>query len=161
MTKKKKTGHRQEEVLCPPRALCSEGQHEPSCPNRSMSNPEKKYEECFNCGCQRGTHPIPECKTFFSVPQDRKAVRSAEEIALDTLNHVQFKSSNARATAIKLMANAIRSERQTQKEYVEALEKAYEINQNMHCYKTSGKLNEQLNEQTRLLRDALKQRREK
>lgn len=37
----------------------------------------------------------------------------------------------------------------------EALKEAYEHNQNMHCFKTTGTLNKALNAQTKCLRDAL------
>lgn len=37
-----------------------------------------------------------------------------------------------------------------------ALEAAYVCNQNMHCYQTKGKLHQQLNEQTKILRVVLK-----
>ena len=37
----------------------------------------------------------------------------------------------------------------------QALQQAYVHNQNMHCFQTKGRLNDQLNEQTHLLRKAL------
>ncbi len=39
--------------------------------------------------------------------------------------------------------------------HLQALQQAYVHNQNMHCFTTKGRLNDQLNEQTHLLRKAL------
>lgn len=56
---------------------------------------------------------------------------------------------------IGLFMKALLSEREKVKRLESVIRKAYELNQNMHCYKTTGNLNLQLEVQTRLLRDYL------
>lgn len=34
----------------------------------SKKKMEDSFQECFNCGCQRATHPIPECEEFVEKP---------------------------------------------------------------------------------------------
>jgi hypothetical protein len=77
------------------------------------------------------------------IEELKKALQEKDELLTQLEKHREFLYS-------KILALEEKSKR-----YEEALNEAYFLNQNMHCFVTVGNLNKNLNEQTNVLRKAL------